>query len=328
VSGQIVVAGNLTIDDTVNPGAVLDAAPGGDALYAAMGVRTWGRTPTLLTLVGEDYPAPHLERIRAAGIDVTHVRAVPGPTIHYRITNAPSGERIYEWVGDPDRLEATSPEASDYSALEGAAWLHIAAMPIAAQTVAVEAARRAGVPYSLDPHEEYVIGDERVVRALVRGAAFMPSELEVRLLFPDLLGLEPLACAQAAVERLDAWEPAFVAVKVGELGAYVRVDGRDVHVPAATIDVVDSTGAGDAFCGGFVSGWLATGSARVAAACGAVSAAGVMGAFGAFAEGPQPSLDDHIDQVLAIAGAATGDRAAGLPTDIRARLRSAADAAA
>ena len=208
------------------------------------------------------------------------------------------------------------------------AWLHIAAMPIAAQAVAVEAARRAGVPYSLDPHEEYVIGDERVVRALVRGAAFMPSELEVRLLFPDLVGLEPLACAQAAVERLDAWEPTFVAVKIGELGAYLRVDGRNVHVPAADVTVVDSTGAGDAFCGGFVAGWLATGSATVAAGCGAVSAAGVMGAFGAFRDGPGPTLDERIDAALAIAGAAEGDDAGALPTDIRERLRSAADAAA
>ena len=253
---------------------------------------------------------------------------MPGPTVHYRITNAPSGDRVYEWVGDPERLDATSPEATDYSALAGADWLHIAAMPIRAQEVAVAAARQAGVPYSLDPHEEYVVGDERVVRSLVRGAAFMPSELEVRLLFPDLVGLPPLACAQAAVERLDAWEPAMVAVKIGELGAYVRVDGRNAHVPAAEIDVVDSTGAGDAFCGGFVAGWLATGSATIAAGCGAVSAAGVMGGFGAFPTTREASLEERIDEALAIAATAEGDAAGPFPPGARDRLLSAADVAA
>src|SRR4030081_3260007 len=127
MSGRIVVAGNLSIDDTVNPSGVVDAAPGGDALYAAMGVRAFGRSPVLLTLVGDDYPAAHLGRIRAAGIDVTWIRAVAGPTVHYRITNPPTGERRYEWLSDPDRLAATSPGLPDFAVLDDAAWLHIAA---------------------------------------------------------------------------------------------------------------------------------------------------------------------------------------------------------
>ena len=85
----------------------------------------------------------------------------------------------------------------------GATWLHLAAMPIEAQEVGVAAGRAAAVPMSIDPHEEYVVGVEARVRAMVKGNAFLPSELEVRLLFPDLDDLAPLPFAFQAAERLD-----------------------------------------------------------------------------------------------------------------------------
>jgi sulfofructose kinase len=37
--------------------------------------------------------------------------------------------------------------------------------------------------------------------------------------------------------------------------------GREIRTPAYDVPVVDSTGAGDAFRGGFISGYLAAGSA-------------------------------------------------------------------
>ena len=52
-----------------------------------------------------------------------------------------------------------------------------------------------------------------------------------------------------------------VAVKMGEQGAYVDGTGPDGrawrgHLPAYAVPVVDTTGAGDAFCGGFLAGTL------------------------------------------------------------------------
>jgi sugar/nucleoside kinase (ribokinase family) len=306
VTRRVVVAGNLSLDDTFTPQGSLEQAPGGDALYASLAVKAWGATAVLLTLVGDDYPPGYLERIISAGIDLTHVRATDGPTVHYRVTNAADGSRIYEWISAPERLLETSPTTRDYGALAGADWLHLAAMPIEAQEAGVAAGRAAGVPISLDPHEEYVAGFEDRIRRMVAGTAFMPSELEVRLLFPDLAADhpgDPGTLALAAAERLDDWHPSLVVVKLGALGSVVRVGGRSLPVPAPNVGVVDSTGAGDAFCGGFVVGWLATGDARVAAACGTVSAADTIGAFGAFRTDPvRPHdllarLDDLLAQV-------------------------------
>jgi ribokinase len=308
-NGPIVVAGNLSLDDTVTPFGAYPEAPGGDALYTCLGVRAWGAVPLLLTLVGEDYPAEHLARIEAAGIDTSRIRHVPGPTVHYRVAYRADGSRLFEWVSAEDRLALTSPNATDYGGLGEAAWLHLAAMPIDAQEAGIAAARLAGVPISLDPHEEYVVGYEERLAAMVEGVAFLPSELEVRLLFPDLDPLGPLPFAFAAAERFDAWNPTLVAIKLAALGSVVRWQGRSVHVPAPTVDVVDSTGAGDAYCGGFVAGWRATGSPAVAAACGTIAACEIVGRFGAFVDGAAPGAEARVTAFDALW--------AGLPSDVR-----------
>jgi ribokinase len=300
VTSRIVVAGNLSLDDTVGPAGFVAEAAGGDALYASLGVRVAGATAVLLTLVGDDYPSEHVERMLAAGIDVSHLRRTTGPTVHYRVTNDANGARTYEWISTPDRLLLTSPEATDYATLDGADWLHVAAMPIEAQEVAVKAARAAGVPFSLDPHEEYVVGFEARLARLIDGAVFMPSELEVRLLFPDLARLPPLELVAAAFVRLEASRPALVAVKLGDLGSVVWFEGRTVHVPAPPVPVVDSTGAGDAYCGAFVAAWLGTRSPAVAAACGTVAAGEIIGGFGAFRDEPSPDPMERLRRVRAV----------------------------
>ena len=56
---------------------------------------------------------------------------------------------------------------------------------------------------------------------------------------------------------LTAWYPQ-VVVKMGDDGALFYANGRPpVHVPAPPIDrIIDGTGAGDAFCAGFLGPWL------------------------------------------------------------------------
>jgi ribokinase len=332
---RVVVAGNLSLDDTVNPTGSFEAAPGGDALYASLAVRGWGGDAVLLTVVGDDYPAAHLDAIARAGVDLSHVRSVAGPTVHYRVTNAADDSRRYEWISAPERLLATSPTRDDYGTLDRPDWVHVAAMPIEAQEWGVAAARDAGVPFSLDPHEEEVARHAGRVRRMVDGAAFMPSELEVGLLFADLgpgYGDDPVTAAGEAARRLDAWRPALVAIKLGANGSTVRHAGQTWHVPALPARVVDPTGAGDAYCGGFVVGWLATGDPRIAAACGTVSAAETVGSFGAFPDSPMPAsvrlerLDSLLHECAPDDADASALRAAAAP--LRALLATASDATA
>jgi sugar/nucleoside kinase (ribokinase family) len=80
-----------------------------------------------------------------------------------------------------------------------------------------------------------------------------------------------------------------VALKLGDAGCVLAVTGQTpVHIPAVGVPAVrDTTGAGDAFCGAFMSRWLAggpdapTGDLVAAAEFAARTAASVVTRFGA-----------------------------------------------
>lgn len=47
-----------------------------------------------------------------------------------------------------------------------------------------------------------------------------------------------------------------VGLKMGEQGCYIKGDGQELSLPAFKVDVVDTSGAGDAFVAGFLAGLL------------------------------------------------------------------------
>ena len=71
-----------------------------------------------------------------------------------------------------------------------------------------------------------------------------------------------------------------VILKMGDQGASInRVGGAELRVPAFLVDVVDTTGCGDAFDAGFMlttaMGWETEQAARFGAACGSLVATGL-----------------------------------------------------
>lgn len=279
----LLTAGNLSLDDTVNPDGKDSAAPGGDALYSALGAAVWRYPVSILSRVGDDYPLTFLDRIAALGIVIDTLHVHPGPSVHYRITNTDSGDRRYEHLTPASRLSELSPQGSDLDAVSGASWVHVAAMPIDRQDEVISRCRADVVAYSLDPHEEYIIGHEAALRDLIKGSVFMPSELEVRLMFPDLAATShPKVMAEAAADRLLRIGARSTAIKLGASGCIVSDATSRAGVSALPVVVIDSTGAGDAFCGGFLAGYLRSGSLLLGAVCGTVSAAHVLRGFGAF----------------------------------------------
>jgi cytidine kinase len=283
---DLVVAGNITLDDTILPGArYIENAPGGDALYAAIGARLWGIRVGIFSRVGEDYPELHLEEIQQVGIDISGIRRCTGPTVHYRILYESANDRQFIHITPPGRLAELSPESADLPpTYRSAAVYHVAAMPTLLQTALFADFTLHGATVSLDPYEEDVA---EYIDALLgmfhQGITFLPSELEVDLIL-DALG--------NADSRRDPFEAAawfceqgcqLVSIKLGEMGSLTRLadDERLYRLPALSTRVVDPTGAGDAFCGGFLAGMILYRSPLLAAACGTVSASLVIEDFGA-----------------------------------------------
>ncbi|MBX5320685.1 MAG: carbohydrate kinase family protein [Candidatus Bathyarchaeota archaeon] len=106
------------------------------------------------------------------------------------------------------------------------------------------------VKISLDPGELYARkGLKTLSPILTRSFVLMPNAKEIALLTGEkdyVAGAETLLKMGAKI----------VAVKLGSRGCYVT-DGKEKHhIEAFKVQVVDTTGAGDAFCAGFLYGLI------------------------------------------------------------------------
>jgi sugar/nucleoside kinase (ribokinase family) len=115
---------------------------------------------------------------------------------------------------------------------------------------AIAVAREAGVPISLDVADPFVArtitDDVRMLLEKYVDVCFLnKEEAEV------VTGRSPYL----AVEHLGNLCPTAV-VKLGGEGSLVRQDGVTHRVPVFPVQVADTTGAGDAYAGGFLYGWL------------------------------------------------------------------------
>jgi ribokinase len=263
------VLGNFTIDDVVLPdGTASIGQCGGNAVYGALGASLWRSTVGMAARVGPDFPGSHLHELERAGVAL-HLVPVTAPSIHNRIRYDPGDVRDMDIWADSGSHADQSIRADELPGVLGRVdACHVAPMPVPIQAGLVGRLREAGVRLvSLDPHDVHMVGHEAELLALLgKVDLFLPSRTEAR----QLHGRDdPEAAARAFV----AAGPAVVAIKLGPDGSIVC--GADLvthHVPAVTARVVDPTGAGDAWCGGFLAAYSGRADPVTAACHGAVSA--------------------------------------------------------
>ena len=278
---MIVVAGNVTLDDTVLPdGRTRMGAVGGDVFYSGLGAALWDQPVGLFSRIGDDFPREHLEALGVAGLDTSGLRPHAGPTIRNWVIYEWDGRRHFIFRTAPERFPALSPEPPELPAryAAAAAAYHVAALPLdhAERLVRQAAALPMRPLVTLDTHEDFVAGyQDRLTALLPLLAAFLPSREEVGLWFGDD---DPWR----HIGDLLALGPGAVAIKLGAEGALVqdRAMAKPVLMAAAPAAVVDVTGAGDAFCGGFAAQLAATHDVVAAARAGAVAASFAIEGYG------------------------------------------------
>ena len=282
---SLLCIGNLTIDDLVVDD-VTTTALGGDALFAALAARRVLSDVRMLAPGGTDLPAPLLQAVAGTGIRIEATRPRDVPTVRNRVTYAPDGSRTWDLLSGDDAFDVMSvfPEDVAPAALDVDGVL-VSAMSLRSQltlgpwlrehTLRERPAvgrRRADV--YLDLQEDYVAGNEAALLALLSTCdVFLPSEVEA----VALAGTTDLALAAA---RFRDAGPDVVVVKTAERGCVVATSRGTVTVPTVAVDPVDSTGAGDAFCGAFAAAHVAGADPEDAARHGAEAARVAIGGHG------------------------------------------------
>src|SRR5581483_11520472 len=156
--------------------------------------------------------------------------------------------------------------------------VHVTAMPIEAAEAIVDTVRRISprAIITLDTHEDYVVDYRQRLRDLAaRVDAFLPSRAELA----DLVGYDE---PRRALSTLTSLPTPVIVVKMGAEGALVwdKAQGTLHAVGIVPGPVVDVTGAGDAFCGGFAVGLAQGCGALESAQRGAISASYAVADFG------------------------------------------------
>jgi sugar/nucleoside kinase (ribokinase family)/fructoselysine-6-P-deglycase FrlB-like protein len=276
----VVIVGNLTIDDVIQPdGTSQMETLGGNCVHACAAALAWTGDVGVVARCGTDFPARAIARLRAAGADTAGIRDVDGPTVRNWVIYEADGSRHWVYRTPLGRSAEVAPQPGDIPAdwleRDPAPVVHIAAMPLGAATAIAAAvrARAAAATITLDTHEDWQPGTE-VIEAARLADVFLPSREELAA----LLGYDD---PQRAAAQLIGEGVRCVAVKMGGDGVLLAQPGvPDVHVPASPVAVVDPTGAGDNFCGGFAAGLALGDDVAAAAERGCVTAAAAIGAAG------------------------------------------------
>ncbi|WP_274651381.1 carbohydrate kinase family protein [Paenibacillus humicola] len=280
---EAAVIGHLTVDDIVLPnGQTHFTTPGGNALYASLGLKAWGVHPVLLTCMCRNYPKEALELLTRSGIDMDRVIALDVPAVRQWALYDVQGGRKYVPIHTESDYHSISPRPPlvPEQVLGRIRAAHIAPMPIDIQEQWVYALKSRGVPYiSLDPHEDWMSDADRWAKILPLLNVFMPSSVEVAAMLGSGIG-EP-----EAARRIAVMGPPVVVLKLGERGSlvYEKESGRETRISPYPGEAVDPTGCGDAYCGGFLAGMSAGCGPAAAAEWGSVSASFVLEGYGPMA---------------------------------------------
>lgn len=326
---DLVCVGGLTVDNVVAAdGMVGLGRAGGNGAYSAVGARQWCARVGLVSQAVASYPAEVLERIAAGGIDLSGVVVAPARlTACTWFLYEPDGSRDERYQSAPEELAAAGLPTDRLDADQRATWrTRLAARdapneisysqfrvanPLRPEQVPESFLRARGVHLASSGPEVMRAMLARFPRDMIRIAdpgwqlaahpldaltpilseidAFLPSEVELAALVPDAAPADGLAVLAARC-------PGAVAVKLGPRGVLVwnRALAQAVAVPAEVVEARDPTGAGDAFCGGFLAGLVETGDPVRAARFGAISAARAVSHFGA--DGALPALPQEAPQ--------------------------------
>jgi ribokinase len=277
-ASSLVCIGNLTIDEAVSPAGERVESVGGDALFAALAARVSGGNPTILAPLGNDAVPALLAAIRSAGTDPTALPRRDLPTVRNVVRYDEAGGRVWDLVLGDAHFEELSVHPADVSdAVLAAPGLLLCGMALHAQ-LELSAWLRARTPATVyfDPQEDYIAGHEAALLDAVRACdVFLPSEIEA-------ITLAGTAELNAAAETFLGLGPQVVVIKLAAAGCLVATSERPepTVVSADVVEPVDSTGAGDAFCGAFAAEHLRSGDPYAAAAAGAAAARIAVGAPG------------------------------------------------
>lgn len=262
---KVWVLGDAVVDLLPESDGRLLPCPGGAPANVAVGIARLGGTSGFIGRVGDDPFGALMQRtLLTEGVDITYLKQDEWHrTSTVLVDLNDQGERSFTFMVRPSAdlfLETT-----DLPCWRHGEWLHLCSIALSAEPsrssafTAMTAIRHAGGFVSFDPNiREDLWQDEHLLRLCLRQALQLAdvvklSEEEWRLISGKTQNDRDI-CALAK-----EYEIAMLLVTKGAEGVVVCYRGQVHHFAGMSVNCVDSTGAGDAFVAGLLTGLSSTG---------------------------------------------------------------------
>ncbi|MFQ6064987.1 MAG: carbohydrate kinase family protein [Candidatus Bathyarchaeia archaeon] len=249
---DLMFVGHVSMDRIENSEGVR-VQPGGAALYAAAAAKTLLKDVSLVSAVGKDYKFTEILKI----FDSKHVRSLNMPSTRFDIK--------YNKRGEPQYLEASYGAGSKITAssiptklLTPNSIVHLSPMPPTRVSKIVEKIRTISpkTRISINTWIDYIEKGRRnrtILKKLALNADFfILNDTEAKALVQT-------DSISTALRLLKA---KMLIITLGELGAIANGEKIGIQmIPALNVplkNIVDTTGAGDTWCGAFLAAYKLT----------------------------------------------------------------------
>ncbi|MDR1754985.1 MAG: carbohydrate kinase family protein [Eubacterium sp.] len=223
------------------------------------------------------------DKFKIEGLDNEHVKVIPGAesSFTWLVVDSKGNRCIYMFPNITRTI--TSQEVEDYfsEAIASSRALHseICQIPLSAVLRGVQIAKKAGtmVIIDMDVDTDILINESKLgtlceLDEIIHGCDVLKAGAEIAR---NYCGVES---NQKAAEKLLSMGPRMVALTMGPHGCAMSNKENYLELPTPYVEVVDTTGAGDAFMGGMsygvLSDWPIEKIGKFANACGAMCCSG------------------------------------------------------
>lgn len=233
--------------------------PGGAPANVLAALNKFGMKTAFIGKVGDDMHGQFLkETMEQAGISTKGLLIDENyfTTLAFVALND-QGERSFSFARKPGADTMITKEEVDTQIIRDSRIFHIGSLSLtdeparSATLFALQEAKAAGCILSYDPNYRAPLWSSQ--EAAIEGMKSVLSYIDVmKMSDEETLLLTGEANPQKAAAMLVAAGIPLVAVTLGSQGAYVCTKEGGVIVPGFSASVVDTTGAGDSFWGGFL----------------------------------------------------------------------------
>ena len=249
---SLLVVGSVAYDSVQTDAGSRRMALGGSAVYFSLAA-SYLADVSLVGVVGEDFKQRHVDLLTEHGVDVSGLERAEGKTFHW------SGVYSTEDVNTRETLDTQLNVFSDFSPTladghRSSDYVFLANIDPELQMRVIDQMERRPKVVALDSMNFWIDGRRSDLNAIVgRVDILFLDEGEVR----SYSGETNLV---KAARRIQEMGPRVAVVKRGEHGALVFDKDEVFAAPAMPLEsVVDPTGAGDSFAGGFMGALASTG---------------------------------------------------------------------